>query len=301
MQTIKFSAKTNQKSITPLVAKKSFLAAEYKQSEFKDARVVILPIPYERTTSYGKGAKNGPQAIINASQYLETYDEELKNEPCKIGITTLNPLVLKDPSEEKCMRTIETVTRELIAKGKKVVSIGGEHSISAPLALAHDVYSDLTVLQFDAHADLRNSYKGSKRSHGAVMRRISEKLPCVQVGIRSISAEEAKEVSGINTKIFFAHEMSQTGNWMNEALRSLSANVYVTFDVDVFDASIMPATGTPEPGGMDWQTIIRFMRLVAAKRKIVGADIVELSPIKNFTAPDFVTAKLVYKIISLMQ
>ena len=279
--------------------RKGFLYPDYKSATIPKAKTVIVPIAYERTTSYGKGTIHGPGRVIQSSSFLEMYDEETNSSPCN-GLTTIDILRPENRSKKKCLLEIERIIRKLIDMGKHVISVGGEHSISWPLAAAHDSYNDLCVLQLDAHADLRDSYEGSKYSHACVMRRIVEKHKAVQVGIRSISKEEVECLPDINTRIFWAHEIIGKTNWMQEAVSCLSKNVYLTIDVDVFDPSVMPSTGTPEPGGLDWHTVIRFLRLVAGKRNIVGADIVELSPIKGLNAPDFLTAKLVYKIVGLI-
>lgn len=280
----------------------SFLAPDHPPCPLSHARTVILPVPYERTTSYGKGTAKGPNAILRASSFLETFDEELKTEPCESNLGTAPSVAFSsNEDEESCMDKIQRAAEVLVQKGKKVIALGGEHSISAPLAQAHAKhYKNLTVLQLDAHADLRDSYEGSRRSHASVMRRITEKLPAVQVGIRSLSKEEHDEITGLNTSVFYMHEIVNREEWMDVAVEKLSENVYVTIDVDVLDPSVMPSTGTPEPGGMDWYTLVGFLRKVSESRNIVGADVVEFAPIDKLHAPDATAAKLVYKLVGMM-
>jgi len=277
---------------------RQFLAIDYCVPELEQAKLLILPIPYQRTTSYGKGAGHGPSAILKASSYLELYDEEADRVPS--GWLTLPPLRFERLSTERSMECIRKAAGEVVSTGRKLLSLGGEHTVTGPLVEAHRTYPDLTVLQLDAHADLRNSYEGSKLSHACVMRRVVASVPAVQIGIRSMSEDEAKASLNLPTRIFFAHQIAADPHWMQRALACLSRNVYLTVDVDVFDPSVMPSTGTPEPGGLYWYSVLNFLRLVASKRNFVGADIVELAPIKGLHGPDFTTAKLAYKIIQLL-
>lgn len=278
-----------------------FLDIDKQSSEYTTSKFVVVPCPHEKTTSYGKGTRRGAKAILDASLYLELFDNELEF----------------DPSQKSGIHTISSVSSEALASeitnllndNKIPIILGGEHSLSAGAVKATQrKYSDLTVLQFDAHADLRNEYHGNQNSHACVMRRILDICPAVQVGIRSISEKEwhfANSFSQIN-KIHFLSSKSQIRN-SNEVPNSkfeiqkiidqLSDNVYITFDVDVLDPSIMPSTGTPEPGGMMWDEVLEIIKAVCSKKNVVGTDFVELMPIKGLKAPDFTIAKLIYKTI----
>jgi len=248
----------------------------------------VVPVPYERTTSFVKGTKNAPTAILNASQQLETFDEELKSEPYKKApVYTLSACRLN--------RVPSTV--EKVIKDKKIpVILGGEHSITPGVVktIARH-YPDLSVLQFDAHADLRDRYQGKKVSHACVMRRVLEICPAVQVGIRSISAQEWEYASktGQVDKIHWAQKVELVEKIENQ----LSRNVYITIDVDVFDPAALPAVGTPEPGGMFWYEILDILSRVCRDKNVVGIDLVELCPQKGSHASDFTVAKLAYKIM----
>lgn len=252
----------------------SFLEIEPQYSSYENARFVVLPVPYESTTSYGKGTRNGPAAILKASAQVENFIPELGCEPYrKAGIHTLKSVAVA---------RLESRVESLLKDNKIPVILGGEHSLT-PIAVKAFArkYKDLSVLQLDAHADLRNSYKGRKDSHACVMRRVLEICPAVQVGVRSLSQEEYN----------FAQKTGQLKK------TRLSKNVYITIDVDVFDPSVIPATGTPEPGGMLWQEMLTILRTVCAARNVVGFDVVELAPIKGQPASDFTVAKLVYQLI----
>ena len=268
-----------------------FLEIEPEYYNYQRSKFVILPCPHEATTSYGKGAKNGPAAILKASQHVETFDEELGVEPYrKALIYTEKPVSIVDLKK--------SVTGHLIAQ-KIPVILGGEHSITpyAVKALA-EKHKDLSVLQLDAHADLRDSYKGNKNNHACVMRRVLEICPAVQVGVRSISAEEwewAKQ-GGQLKKIHFAEKLELVDKIEDQ----LSKNVYLTIDVDVFDPAVIPSTGTPEPGGLFWQEVLDILKGVCAARNVVGFDVVELAPRRGENAPDFTIAKLIYKLIGYL-
>jgi agmatinase len=269
----------------------TFLELEPEFAVYKTSKFVVAPCPHEVSVSYGGGAKKGPQAILDASFYVENFDEELLQETYRIsGVHTLKPIKLaKLPS-----------TIDKIIKDKKIpITLGGEHSLSAEAvkaAVKH--YSKLSVLQFDAHADLRDEYHGDKKSHACALRRILEICPAVQVGIRNISPEEyqfAKE-SGQLKKIHFAEHLDVA----EKVVTQLSEHVYITFDVDAFDSSVMPATGTPEPGGFFWYEVLDILREVCRLKSVVAADFVELAPIKGFPAPDFTVAKLIYRLMGYL-
>jgi len=265
-----------------------FLELEPEYAQYKTAQFVVIPCPHEVSVSYGGGTKYGPQAILDASFYVENFDEELKQETYrKTGIHTIKPT--------KLTKLSSTVNK--ILNDKKVpITLGGEHSLSietVKAALAH--YPRLSVLQFDAHADLRDEYHGSKKSHACALRRILEMCPAVQVGIRNLSEEEyrfAKETKQID-RIHFAEHLDVA----EKVVSQLHEYVYITFDVDAFDSSIMPSTGTPEPGGFFWYEVLDILREVCRLKKVVAADFVELSPIKGFHAPNFTIAKLIYRLM----
>ncbi|MBI2974531.1 MAG: agmatinase [Deltaproteobacteria bacterium] len=260
--------------------------------EYKSARVVVVPVPYEKTTSYGKGTKNGPEAICEASSQVELYDEELEFESCNVGIATVDAVHSLDK--------LETETLKIVNDGKIPIILGGEHTVSAaPIRACKKKYKNLSVVHFDAHADLRDEFEGTKLNHACVMRRVFEAgVPFVQIGIRNHSLEEAEfmKKEGLR-KPFYSADISSSVKWMDEAISCLTDEVYLTFDVDAFDPSIIPATGTPEPGGLNWHQVTEFFKKLAAAKKIVGADFVELAPIKNLPASDFTIAKLIYKLI----
>jgi len=270
------------------MTEKSFLNIEPPHTDHKTAKFVVVPVPYEETVSYGKGTSKGPDAILKASMYIEDYDIELDSEPYRVGIHVAKPV--------KAVKEIRSQIKKIIDDKKIPVMLGGEHSITPPaVAACREKYKDLSVLQFDAHADLKNLYQGSKNSHACVMRRVLEICPAVQVGIRSMDINEAKfaKESGQISRIHLAEKLE-----LAEIVTSqLSKNVYITFDVDVLDPSIMPSTGTPEPGGLDYYSVLDIFKEVAREKNIVGFDFVELAPIKGLNHPDFTTAKLIYKLM----
>jgi len=270
-----------------------------EKQNYRSSKVVIIPVPYESTTYYISGTKDGPWAIINASRHMELYDIEKKKDISKIGIFTLEALEPSKNSPKETTLRIENVIARILSDEKFPLMLGGEHSITlgavSALKKKYSAYN-FSVLQLDAHADLRNEFEGTKYHHGCVMRRISQdlKLPITQVGIRSMSEEETKYIKEAKkNNIFYDKKFSN-----EEVVSTLKENVYLTLDLDVFDPSFMPSVGTPEPSGLGWNEVLDLIREVAKNRKIVGADVVELSPIPSFIAPDFLAAKLVYKIIS---
>ena len=292
----------NRYRILPL--KKNFLAIEKEFSSYENSKVVILSAPYEKTTSYGKGTAKGPGAILEASHYVEFFDEETEKEVCfDIGIAAIEPMKFGKLSGKKALELIYRNVDEHIKNGKFVITLGGEHSIStAPIQAHYDNYPELSILHFDAHSDLREEYEGSKYSHASFAARVSEFTTNItQVGIRAQCKEEFEfiKANGINT--FYAFQMRNEGfdsNLIEKILGKLKKNVYITFDVDYFDPSIMPSTGTPEPNGFYWDETMRLLKKVCADRNLVGFDVVELAPQKNYTFPDFLTAKLIYKILN---
>ncbi len=268
---------------------------EKKISQYDTSKIVITPVPYDETSTWGKGADQGPEAIIEASANMELYDIETGSQVFELGIHTDSPIVEKD--ENLIFKEIENRISEHIHNKKFPILLGGEHSISIGSIKAHaKKNNNLSVLQLDAHADLRDSYLGSKNNHGCIMARVQEICPAVQVGIRSMSEEEKEKAS--KNKIFFAKDIHNQKEWIQEAVNALSENVYITIDLDVFDPAIMPSTGTPEPGGLLWYDVLSLLKQVAASKNIVGFDVVELCPNPQNKAPDFLAAKLIYKLLS---
>jgi agmatinase len=270
--------------------------AEY--SNFEASRVLVLPVSYEGTVSFGTGTGTGAMAIVNASRNMELYEEETDAEVYKIGIHTLEEFKSR-PTPEMMMNDLYEHSKELLKSDKFLCMLGGEHSVSAPIIKAHaEKYHNLSILQIDAHADLRDEYDGTPHSHASIMARVVKDLtiPAVQVGIRSISADEARAIDeGLPTKIFWAKDIVGKTNWIEEAVDSLTDNVYLTIDIDGLDPSIMPTTGTPEPGGLGWYETLKLIKRLAKKRKVVGMDLVEYSYFENQDAPAFLCSKLVYK------
>jgi len=268
-----------------------------RRAKFEDAGIVILPVPYEGTITYGAGTRNGPKAIIEASWHVELYDDELDCEPHMRGIHMLPEVETHGSKPDEMFQSIRETGRRLATSGKLVVMFGGEHSITPGMVAAFsEVYNPMSVLQLDAHADLRNEYGGTRYSHACSMRRVLEYCPAVQVGIRSLSRPEKRLIDRERLPVFLMRDMRARADWMNDAIERLSSDVYITIDLDVLDPSIMPSTGTPEPGGMLWDEILTFLKRVTEKRRVVAFDVVELSPQPGNIAPDFLAAKLVYKL-----
>jgi agmatinase len=270
-----------------------------EHSQYATSRAVIFPVPLERTTSYEHGTRNGPAAILAASRNMELYDEELEIEPYKeIGIHTLPAIDTADGTLDEVITEIFTAQLGLLEDEKFTVALGGEHSLTPPLVSATaKKFKNLSVLQIDAHADLRDEYQGNPASHACAMRRVVEICPAVQVGIRSLSVEEAQAIPRLRTSIYWAKDIARAPlkSWIAKVLDDLSPNVYLTIDLDGFDPAFVPATGTPEPGGLDWMQVTSLVRAVADHKKIVGMDVVELLPQPGDHASDFLAAKLVYK------
>jgi agmatinase len=267
-------------------------------ADLQTAKVVILPVPYDSTTTWQSGTREGPRAIIDASQYLEFYDIELDRDICEVGIHTLPTVQPLMNSPEKMIDRVYRIANELAKKEKFLVMFGGEHSLSLGMVQAlRESFHDLCVLQLDAHADLRDEYLGTKYSHACVMRRIFELCPIVQVGIRSLSREEKQFLAQNNLNPFYVSTPSSVLTSMESIIASLSDNVYVSIDMDVFDPSVMPAVGTPVPGGMQWHEVLNLLRSVALKKRVIGFDLVELCPKGDTDSCAFLAAKLAYKLI----
>lgn len=267
-------------------------------SSLERSKIVVMPIPFEYSTSFQQGTEFGPQAIIEASRNLELYDIETDSETYRLGIHTAEPL--KKGGRETVFEEIEKKVKEYLRAKKFVAALGGEHSISYPLIKAHaEFFPGMSILQIDAHSDLRDVYEGNRYSHACVMARVQDLSrvgKIVSVGIRSMCSEEKGRMS--KTEVFFAHDLDESLLWINDVVEMLDNNVYITFDIDAFDCSIMPSTGTPEPGGMNWKDATRLLKSVAKNKNIVGCDLVELLPMTNLKAPDFLAAKLLYTLLS---
>ena len=266
---------------------------------FEDASVVVLPCPVDRTTSYVGGTRNGPHEILQASSHMELWDEEMRADIHRVGIFTLPEMELPFGEMQGVVDEIERVAYEIIGRDKFLVTLGGVIECSPPLvSAAARKYANLSVLQIDAHADMRDAYMGTPHNHACAMRRALEHATITQVGIRSLSTEEAEALTRLETNIFFDVNMRKDPAWIDAVVATLGEHVYVTIDVDGMDPAIMPATGTPEPGGLSWQEITALLRATAERRTVVAADIVELSPIPGMVAPSFLCAKLLYKLLT---
>lgn len=269
-----------------------------KYSDLDTAEIVVWPVSYEGTVSYGTGTEAGAMAIVDASRNMELYEEETDAEVYKLGIHTL-PEFTPRPTPAEMMGDLYGETKRLLALNKFVCMLGGEHSVSAPVIRAHaEKYENISVLQIDAHADLRDSYDGTEHSHASIMARVVKdlKIPAVQVGIRSISSEEALSLkTGLPTKIFWARDIVGRTDWIDDAVNSLTDNVYLTIDIDGLDPSIVPTTGTPEPGGLGWYETLTLIRKLAENKRVIGMDLVEYSYVPGQDSVAFLCAKLVYK------
>jgi len=268
-------------------------------TNFEKARVVILPVPLDRTTSYVPGTRTGPHEILVASSHMELWDEETQTDVHGIGIYTLPEMEFPFSRMDEIVEEIRRVVAELLKRDKFPMILGGEHSITGPIVKAVAAkHRNLSVLQIDAHADMRDTFMGTPHNHACAMRRVSECAAVTQVGIRSLSPEEAEAIPSLPTKVFYDFNMRQQADWMDRVVDSLGETVYITIDVDGMDPAIMPATGTPEPGGLSWYELLALLRKTIEKRKVVGCDLVELAPMPGNVAPNFLCAKLVYKILS---
>lgn len=268
-----------------------FLDIDPPYTDRARSRFIIVPVPYEGTVSYGRGTSKGPSAILDASMHVEDYDIELDSEPYRAGIHVSMPV--------KSLKKLTSSVSRILEEKKIPIVLGGEHSITpyAVKAVANK-YKDLSVLQLDAHSDLRDSYHGSKNNHACAIRRVLELCPAVQVGIRSMSKGESEfaKSSGQISKIHTAEKLEI----VEKVNAQLSKNVYVSIDIDVLDPGIMPSTGTPEPGGLDYYEVLDILKAVAREKNVVGFDLVELAPIKGISAPDFLAARLIYKLMGYL-
>lgn len=272
-------------------------------TDYDRARVVILPIPYEATTTYRRGCENGPAAILDASQQVEYYDEELEQEVWPVGIYTHESIADTrnghSVSAEVMLDATQTTVEKLIADGKFVIGLGGEHSITTGIVAAYRGGEPFTVVQIDAHGDLRHEYEGSIHNHACIMRRVVDmNIPTVQIGIRSICKEEAELIKAKNLTVFRAREIAAQPDWIDRAVASIpTRNVFFTIDLDGIDPTLIPAVGTPEPGGLNWYALLTFFRRVFERHHVIGCDVMELAPIADSVVSEFTAAKLVYKLI----
>jgi agmatinase len=276
----------------------NFGGIDPEYAALETAAFVVVPVPYDLTTTYQGGARKGPAAIIDASCNMELYDEELDREIYKSGIHTLPPLEAVASGPEGMLERVEQSVSGVLDLGKIPVMLGGEHSITlGAIRATRKRYSKLSVLHLDAHADMRESYQGSPFSHACIGRRMRELCPVVQAGIRSMSVEEAAFIRKNNVPVFSAATIRKDRTWVSKVLRHLSRDVFISVDLDALDPSVMPATGTPEPGGLTWHDVLDVIREVSRKRRVVGFDIVELAPIPGMVAPDFLAARLAYRMM----
>jgi len=267
-----------------------------KYSILDSAKIVLIPVPYDGTSTWVKGSDKGPDAFLDASANMELYDIETDYEVYKKGVFLADP-VTENSSPEKMVEEVYKTALNYLNKGKFVTLFGGEHSVSiGSIRAFREKFDNLTVLQFDAHADLRKEYEESACNHACAVHEAQITTNLVQIGIRSMDVEEKQYMKKENC--FFSHQIHANPNWMNDALGKITDNVFITIDLDAFDSAIMPSTGTPEPGGLNWFQIIDFIRLVVQHKNVVGFDIMELCPNKSNKAPDYLAAKLYYKILS---
>ncbi len=271
-----------------------------EESAYATSRVVVLPVPFGGTVTFGRGTEKGPEAVRVASQQVELFDEETRREPYRAGIHSAPPVPCRGVRPEVMVRRVEERVERYLADGKMVVTLGGEHSISSgatgPYARKHP---GMLIVHFDAHSDLRESYHGTKHNHACAGARMREHAPLIQIGIRSQSPEEREIIDRGEVRTVFAYEMQGT-DWAARVLGWIppGAPVYVTIDLDYFDPCLMPATGTPEPGGGEWYPTLRFLKRLSEKARVVGFDLMELAPMKGMHAPDFLTARLLYKMLA---
>jgi len=274
----------------------NFLKIPEEFSTYRKSKIVILPVPFDKTSTWMKGAEAGPKAIIEASANIEFYDIETRSEIYRKGIFTDKAIVAA--SSEEMMKKVGERVKSLLADGKFVVVLGGDHSVSIPAIRAHaERFAGLSVLHLDAHSDRRDEYNDNKYSHASVIARAKESVKnVVSVGVRSMDSSELE--SAKKDRIFYAHEIHGRSDWIKKAVDSLSDNVYITIDLDVFEIGLMPSTGTPEPGGLGWYDVTGLLKAVAEKKNVVGFDVVELCPSEHKKAPDALAARLVQTLLS---
>ncbi|MGO2358904.1 agmatinase [Mesonia sp.] len=277
-----------------MTTKNNYAGIPDKYARLEEAKVVLIPVPYDGTSTWQKGADKGPQAFLEASENMELLDIETRTEVYKKGVYLAAP-VTENSSPEKMVEAVHKTTKNYIKQGKFVTLFGGEHSISiGSIRAFNEAFPDLTVVQIDAHADLRKEYEGSSYNHACAVHEASKTTNLVQVGIRSMDEEELEYMD--ENQVYFAHDLYE--DWMDDAIGQMTPNVFLTIDLDAFDPSILPSTGTPEPGGLFWYETLDFLKLIFKKKNVVGFDIVELCPNKEEKSSDFLAAKLYYKMLS---
>ncbi|WP_324024321.1 agmatinase [Maribacter sp. BPC-D8] len=275
---------------------KNYAGISDEFAQLEKSKIILIPVPYDGTSTWGKGADKGPEAFLEASENMELYDIETDSEVYKQGIHLTEPIT-ENSSAEAVVNEVHAVTKDFIKRNKFVTLFGGEHSISiGSIRAFNECFDNLTVLQIDAHADLRESYEGTKYNHACAVYEASQTTNLVQVGIRSMDVIEKTVMD--EEKTFFAHDMVNDEYWTDKVVEAMTENVFITFDLDAFDPSIMPSTGTPEPGGLLWYETMEFLKQVFEEKNVVGFDIVELCPNKNDKSSDFLAAKLYYKMLS---
>lgn len=274
----------------------TFGGIDAQYADYKTANILLQSIPYDGTSTWGKGADKGFEAFLEATEHMELYDNETDSEVYRKGIHIIDAIE-EDSSPETVFEAVYNNTRKLLKTDKFLTFFGGEHSISIGIIKAfYEAFANITILQIDAHTDLRPSYMGSPYNHACAVYDASQNANLVQVGIRSMDQSELEHLNW--EKCFFAEEMYGTHDWMESSINQMTDKVYITFDLDALDPSIMPATGTPEPGGLKWNTTIQYLRKVFNQKEVLGFDIVELAPIEGLHAPNFLAAKLYYKMLS---
>lgn len=275
---------------------KNYAGISDEFAQLEKSKIILIPVPYDGTSTWGKGADKGPDAFLEASENMELYDIETDSEVYKQGIHLTGPIT-ENSSPEAMVNEVHNITKDFIKRNKFVTLFGGEHSISiGSIRAFNECFDNLTVLQIDAHADLRESYEGTKYNHACAVYEASQTTNLIQVGIRSMDAIEKTVMD--EEKTFFAHDMIADEYWSDKVIEAMTDNVFITFDLDAFDPSIMPSTGTPEPGGLLWYETIEFLKQVFEDKNVVGFDIVELCPNENDRSSDFLAAKLYYKMLS---
>jgi agmatinase len=275
---------------------KTYAGIPQEYGKLSTSKIVIIPVPYDGTSTWQKGADKGPQAFLDASENMELYDIETESEVYKEGIF-LADAITENSSPEAMVEEVHQISKKYINRNKFVTAFGGEHSISIGTIRAFsERFDNLTVLHIDAHADLRKEYKGSKCNHACAVYEANQNANLVQVGIRSMDISEKRTMN--RDKVFFAQDMAVSADWMEDVVDQLTKNVFITFDLDALDPSIMPSTGTPEPGGLLYYETLEFLKLVFDQKNVVGFDMVELCPNKNEKSSDFLAAKLFYKMLS---
>lgn len=275
---------------------RTFAGIPEEFAQESSSQVVLIPVPYDGTSTYGKGADNGPEAIFDAAENMELYDIETDSEVYKKGVF-IAPTVTEESSPEAMCDEVEKQFTKFINDGKFVTMLGGEHSVSiGAIQAMRKKHGDITVLQLDAHSDLRPEYHGSACNHACALHRASKETNLIQVGIRSMDTVELPFLQ--SDKLFTSYDIRSNEHWQTDVVSRLGEKVYITIDLDVFDPSIMPSTGTPEPGGLLWNETLDLLKMVFKQCEVIGFDIVELAPMEGMTAPDFMAAKLYYKLLS---